>query len=265
MPGASSDRPTVIARAFAAAMLLVVLAAGVARAEFTMVIDPGHGGRDGGAIGQGGTMEKNVTLDFSLALASALREVEGMSVELTRSDDAAVSLRDRVALARETGASLLLSVHADSIAQSELRGASIYTLSEKATDRVAKALVAREALSDELAGLPKETEQAGVEDILLDLMRQETEVFSRGFAGRVVVSLANHTQVIRNPHRSANFQVLRAPDVPSVLIELGYLSNREDEAQLRDPAWLQALAGVVADAIIAHAVAIGAIDGVAVR
>ena len=232
---------------------------GAALADYTVVLDPGHGGRDGGASGRAGTAEKVVTLEFANYLADELRENAGLAVVLTRDSDVAVPLRRRVAIARENEANLFISIHADSIDHPTLRGASIYTLSDRASDRIARSLADSEARSDVLAGFGAAPAEDEVEGILLDLMRQETEVFSRGFAERVVVSLAGHMRVIGNPHRSANFQVLRAPDVPSVLVELGYLSNRDDEKLLRDPKWLEKMATVLAEAIVEHARDTGAL------
>ena len=238
------------------ALLLVATVA--ARADYTVVLDPGHGGRDGGAIGRMGTVEKEVTLRFARSLADHLRGA-GVTVHLTRDGDSSLRLSERVAIARAHEADLFVSLHADSIRHKTLRGASVYTLSETASDTVAASLAEGEARSDVLAGFEGDMgADEGVADILIDLMRRETELFSQGFAKAAVRSLGQTTRVIRNPHRSANFRVLRAPDVPSVLVELGYISNRKDEAQLADPAWRARIAAALGDAIVAHAHGTGA-------
>lgn len=240
-------------RALAAASLLVCTGAASAE-EYRVVIDPGHGGRDGGAVGRLGTREKEVTLDFSRRLAAALSETPGIDVSMTRSGDVAVRLDDRVTFGRERRANLFVSIHADSIRNAGVRGASIYTLADEASDEVAASLAEGQARSDVLAGFeaPRSDEPV-VADILLDLMRRETEAFSHAFAEHAISTLKPQTRMIRNPHRYANFRVLRAPDVPSVLVELGYLSNRADERLLRDPAWRQKAADALAKAVVQHA------------
>ena len=263
MDGGTMQRPAVtfLCRMLAALALTVGAAIGGApdaRAEYTVVLDPGHGGRDGGAIGRMGTVEKTITLAFARSLAEHLRDA-GVTVHLTRDGDVSLRLSDRVALARSHEADLFVSLHADSIRYRKLRGASVYTLSNEATDSIAASLAEGEARSDVLAGFKGEmSPDEGVADILIDLMRRETELFSNAFAEAAVRSLGRTTRTIRNPHRSANFRVLRAPDVPSVLVELGYLSNRQDEAQLADPKWRDHVARALADAIVGHARGIGA-------
>lgn len=243
-----------------ALLVVAALLAGAlpARAGYTVVLDPGHGGRDGGAIGRNGAVEKEITLAFARTLADHLRGA-GVDVRLTRDADVSLRLSERVAIARAHRAHLFVSLHADSIRTAKLRGASVYTLSEEATDSVAASLAEGEARSDVLAGFEGEMgTDEGVADILIDLMRRETELFADSFAETAVRSLGRATRTIRNPHRSANFRVLRAPDVPSVLVELGYLSNRKDEAQLSDPAWRDRIARALAEAIVGHAEGIGA-------
>ena len=241
-----------------ASLLLLGGATGGALADYTVVLDPGHGGRDGGAVGRGGTREKVVTLAFARAMAEHLRAA-GVRVHLTRDGDRSLRLADRVAAAREHRADLFVSLHADSIRHRKLRGASVYTLSDEASDEVAASLAEGEGRSDVLAGFSGEMgDDQGVADILIDLMRRETETFSTAFAKHAVRSLGQSTRMIRNPHRSANFRVLRAPDVPSVLVELGYLSNRKDERQLADPEWRDRIARALADAIVTHARGTGA-------
>lgn len=239
------------------AFTIALAGTGLAHA-YTVVLDPGHGGRDGGAVGRMGTREKAVTLRFARVLAEELRAA-GVAVHLTRDADVSMRLSERVAFARERGADLFVSLHADSIRHRKLRGASVYTLSDKATDALAASLAEGEARSDVLAGFEGEmSDDEDVADILIDLMRRETEMFSEGFAQLAVAELSAATRTIRNPHRSANFRVLRAPDVPSVLVELGYLSNRADEALLNDAKWVANTARALGKAITAHARGTGA-------
>ena len=258
----SPRRPAASLRALLGTLLIalacLIAATAAARADYTVVLDPGHGGRDGGAVGRMGTKEKHVTLAFARALAEELRG-SGVTVHLTRNDDSSLRLSERVAIARGHQAQLFVSLHADSIRHRTLRGASVYTLSEEATDELAASLAEGEARSDVLAGFKGAMgDDEGVADILLDLMRRETETFANAFADLAVTKLKGSTRTIRNPHRSANFRVLRAPDVPSVLVELGYLSNRRDEAQLTDPEWVARVAAALARAIVAHARGTGA-------
>lgn len=255
---------TVVLRALSGMLVALALAvlpgpvtANPANAEYRVVLDAGHGGRDGGATGRLGTREKDVTLKFARLVAERLSGEPGIAVLMTRDGDEAVRLDDRVTFGRESAADLFISVHADTIRHRGVRGASVYTLADEASDEVAASLAEGQARSDLLAGFEAPVKSEPVADILLDLMRRETEAFSHAFAERAVRSLGKHTRMIRNPHRYGDFRVLRAPDVPSVLIELGYLSNRRDERLLRDEAWLRSTADVLASAIAAHARAQG--------
>ncbi|MCV3241330.1 N-acetylmuramoyl-L-alanine amidase [Mesorhizobium sp. ZC-5] len=205
--------------------------------RFTIVIDPGHGGIDGGAEGVNGAVEKSVTLAFATELKKKLEQTGPYNVFLTREKDEFLRLDERVRIARQHEADLFISIHADTIRLKGIRGATVYTVSDKASDAEAAALAVRENLSDELAGIEIEEENHEVADILVDLIRRETHTFSMRFARSLVGELSTAVELINNPHRSAGFKVLRAPDVPSVLVELGYLSNAKDEAQLLDPDW----------------------------
>lgn len=204
---------------------------------FTVVIDPGHGGIDGGARGVSGTLEKVITLEFAIELKKKLEQSEKMRVFLTRNTDKFLRLRERVSLARQYEADLFISVHADTIRFRGVRGATVYTVSEKASDEVAQSIANSENLADQLAGIAPEETDHEVTDILLDLLRKETQTFSIRFARSLIGEMSQSIELIKNPHRFAGFQVLTAPDVPSVLLELGYLSNKKDEALLRDPKW----------------------------
>ena len=204
---------------------------------FTIVIDPGHGGIDGGAEGVAGTQEKDITLMFARELRDALAAHEGYRVEMTRESDVFLRLDERVRIARQQAADLFISVHADSIRLKGIQGATVYTVADKASDEEAAATALRENLSDEIAGIQVEADKGDVADILVDLIRRETHRFSINFARTLVGELSETVTLINNPHRFAGFRVLKAPDVPSVLLELGYLSNSEDEARLLDEAW----------------------------
>lgn len=200
----------------------------------TIVIDPGHGGVDPGAIGKSGTKEKHVTLAMAKELAEALRATGRYNVALTRETDVFIRLQDRVHRARQAGADLFISVHADSHPKTSTKGLSIYTLSEKASDREAERLAHRENKADLIAGMDLSTESPDVTGILIDLAQRETMNMSARFAGFAVNELADKVTVLNRTHRFAGFVVLKAPDVPSILVELGYLSNPQEEDKLGD-------------------------------
>ena len=204
--------------------------------QFTVMIDPGHGGIDSGAESVSGTLEKNVTLAFGRELRDELMKNKNINVLMTREDDTFLRLGERVRLARQHEADLFISLHADTIRHKDIRGATVYTLSDKASDDVARAMAERENNSDASAGIYSE-EAPVVHDILMELTQRETHSFSLNFADGLVKSLQGKVNLINNPHRFAGFQVLRAPDVPSVLVEIGYLSNKDDEKLLKDASW----------------------------
>jgi N-acetylmuramoyl-L-alanine amidase len=217
---------------------------------FTVAVDAGHGGIDAGATATISKMpEKAITLGFARLLAEKLNKLEGVKAFLTRSDDTFLSLSERVTLARQQHADLFISLHADTLSQKDIRGATVYTLSDKASDRMAENLAARENLSDQLAGYTIQSGPPEVADILLDLTRRETQAFSIALADHVVKSFEGQTGLINNPHRQAGFQVLRAPDIPSVLLELGFLSNPDDEKLLLDEGWRTKIATLITDAV----------------
>lgn len=216
---------------------------------FRVVVDAGHGGVDSGAEGISGVIEKNVTLAFARTLRDELEKNLDLEVFLTRDSDVFLRLNERVEKARNYGADLFISIHADTINMSAMRGATVYTISDRASDDLAKALADRENKADLLDGLPAD-EAPEITDILIDLARRETLVFSVNFADRVILSLEQENiNLIKNPHRYAGFQVLKAPDIPSVLIEIGYLSNKEDEKLITDPLWRKKAATAIASAV----------------
>lgn len=197
----------------------------------TIVLDPGHGGADPGTIGAGNLYEKALTLDIAMDLKRTLEASGRYHVVLTRTEDVSLRLRDRIALARQAQGEVFLSLHADALADSAFRGMTVYTLSDKASDAEAEALAQRENKADLIAGIDLTDESPEVASILIDLAQRETMNLSARLAGHLVRELSREAQLLRKGHRFAGFAVLKAPDVPSALIELGYLSNRHD-AQL---------------------------------
>ncbi len=214
-----------------------------------VVIDPGHGGIDPGAIGHKKTKEKTVVLDFGLKLRDVLLKNGQVDVMMTRSDDRFLSLKERVRFARENQADLFIAIHADTVRGPEARGATIYTLSEKASDAEAEALAHKENRADIIGGIDLEAESEEVTGILIDLVQRESKNHSLFFAKKAVAEMKTVTRFTGKPMRSAGFVVLKAPDVPSVLVELGYLSSKDDEAQLTSSKWQTKVAGAMARAI----------------
>jgi N-acetylmuramoyl-L-alanine amidase len=214
-----------------------------------IVIDPGHGGIDAGTTGVDGSREKDVVLDEARRLAKALSR-RGYTVHLTRDTDTYIPLRQRVSIARSYDADLFISLHADSNPNAAMAGASVYTLSERGSDREAAALAAKENRSDIVAGVDFKGQDETVSHILIDLAQRQTINRSVRFADGLVRQLPAATGLIpRDPHRSAAFAVLKAPDLPAVLVELGYLSNGRDCGQMRDGAWRNAVARAIAAAV----------------
>lgn len=201
-----------------------------------VAIDAGHGGIDPGAISISGTYEKHITLPFALELKKALDATGRYKTVLTRDRDVFLRLRERVEIARAAGAELFISIHADTIADKSIRGLSVYTLSKRASDRVAQSLAESENKADLIAGIDLSAESDEVTSILIDLAQRETMNLSARFASLVVEEARQHTPVLRRPQRSAGFAVLKAPDMPSALIELGFLSNPHDEKALKSKA-----------------------------
>ncbi len=225
------------------------------RAKRVIVIDPGHGGIDPGALSKSGLKEKNVVFSFSTMLRDHLIKTGRYEVLLTRTSDSYIPLRQRVDIGRRKGADLFISVHADSIPgrqAGDVAGATVYTLSEDASDEEAMALAAKENRSDIIAGVELPAEANDITNILIDLAQRETKNLSVGFADLLLSSLSGKTKVRKKGRKSAGFRVLKAPDVPSVLIELGYMSNPADVKRLRSSAWRKKVAGAVADAVGAY-------------
>jgi N-acetylmuramoyl-L-alanine amidase len=217
-----------------------------------IMIDPGHGGVDPGAMSRSGAWEKHIVLDFARELRRQLLSTGRFEVQMTRDTDVFVRLRDRIAIARRAGADLFISVHADSIANRSVRGTSVYTLSETASDKEADALANKENKADLIAGVDLNDRSDDVVNILIDLAQRETMNESAIFAKSLVSELARHREMLRNTHRFAGFAVLKAPDIPSVLVELGYLSNFQDERMLRTPAERRRMVASFVEAVQAY-------------
>jgi N-acetylmuramoyl-L-alanine amidase len=215
-----------------------------------IVIDPGHGGVDPGAIGVTGVYEKDVVLAMGLELRRQLEATGRYQVVMTRERDQIVRLRDRIRIGREGKGELFVSLHADSLVRAPgIDGAMVYALSEKASSREAARLAAKENRADILAGVDLTDHEQVVTAILIDLAQRDTNNKSMRFADLLMGKLASVTELTRRRPSQAGFVVLKSPDTPSVLVELGYLSNREDERALTDPALLARLAKAIVDAI----------------
>jgi N-acetylmuramoyl-L-alanine amidase len=200
-----------------------------------VMLDPGHGGKDPGAIGVSGTYEKQVALATALELKRQLEAGDRYRVELTRSLDVFIPLDDRVDHAQKRGASLFVSMHADALSDHSVRGASVYTLAQTASDEQTAALATTENRADRFIGRQWRGTSPEVSQILASLVRQETRVGSARIAHRLVGSLDQDLPMLPNPDRHAGFVVLKAADIPSVLVEMGFMSNQRDEAALRQP------------------------------
>lgn len=234
----------------AAAEPEVELSAKPASAKRVVVIDAGHGGVDPGATGVDGTYEKDLVLAVAKTLRDALEASGRYTVTMTRDSDIFLSLKARVAVARRAKADLFVSLHADSAPGSEsVRGASVYTLSEKASDKEAEALARSENQADIIAGVDLSKEGDIVTSILIDLAQRETKNNAAKFAQILIPELHRAGEVTQKSHRFAGFRVLKAPDVPSVLIELGYLSNRQDESVMTTNRWRKRMAQSIARAV----------------
>jgi N-acetylmuramoyl-L-alanine amidase len=218
-----------------------------------VVIDPGHGGFDPGAMGGSGEVEKTITLEFAMTLAAELERRGRVRVALTRTADTFVSLPDRVRFAHDQNAALFVSIHADTLTgSSNVQGATVYTLADHASDADAARVADKENRVDQQAGLDSGNSDEEVVSILDDLMKRETKVLSIAFAQRLVQALEPHVRLNKNPLRSAAFLVLRAPDVPSALVELGYLSSDADRSSLASQQWREEAARAIATAIEAR-------------
>ena len=216
-----------------------------------VVIDPGHGGIDTGTKAASGEAEKTIVLEFATTLRERIEKGGKYRVAMTRSDDTFIPLPDRVRFARSLKAALLISIHADYLPKNEgaAQGATIYTLSENASDSEAARLAESENRADVIAGVDLTSEPSDVADILIDLAQRETKTFSNQFAHVLAGELKTAARMHKNPMKSARFLVLRAPDVPSVLVELGYVSTKDDLKELMSAEWRGRSADAIARAV----------------
>lgn len=214
-----------------------------------IVIDAGHGGVDPGAISRSGMREKEITLSYARALASALEKTGRFRTHLTRDTDVYLKLRQRIAIAKKVDGDLFISIHADSAPNSRARGLSAYTLSEDASDKEAELLAQRENKADIISGVDLSRESSDVTNILIDLAQRDTKNKSAEFADILVKTLDPNVQMAKNTHRYAGFAVLKAPDIPSVLLELGFLSNQYDARLLKQDAYQRTVVRGIVEAI----------------
>jgi N-acetylmuramoyl-L-alanine amidase len=217
-----------------------------------VVLDPGHGGIDHGTRAAGGDVtEKALVLEFALLLRDQIEKTGKYRVVMTRTDDTFVPLAERVQLARQRQAALFISIHADALrrVEGDAQGATVYTVSDNASDAEAARLAEAENRADVIAGIDLSHEPGDVADILIDLAQRETRTFSMHFAKALVGELKNVARMHKQPLKAAGFKVLRAPDVPSVLVELGYVSNKEDLKQLTSGAWRTRTARSIVQAV----------------
>ncbi len=215
-----------------------------------VVIDPGHGGVDNGTR-SGDEMEKNLVLAFGLALRDRLEKSGKYRVVMTRSDDTFIPLDDRVKVAHSQAAALFVSIHADYLPRGEgdAQGATIYTVSDKASDAEAERLAESENRADAIGGVDLREEPTEVADILIDLAQRETRTFSNRFARTLMGEMKGAVRMHKHPLKSAGFRVLKAPDVPSVLVELGYVSNKADLEHLVSESWRSKTVAAMGQAI----------------
>ncbi len=211
----------------------------------TIILDPGHGGVDPGATGKSGRFEKAITLAMAKELKKKFEATGRYKVVLTRNRDIFIRLRGRLAKARQANGDLFISLHADSIKNRSIRGLSVYTLSETASDKEAAALAKSVNKSDVIAGIDLTYEMPEVTNILIDLAQRETMNLSAHFANVLINDFRRQVKVLNKTHRFAGFAVLKAPDIPSVLVELGYLSNAREERLLRDPKYRAKLGSAI--------------------
>jgi N-acetylmuramoyl-L-alanine amidase len=219
-----------------------------------IVLDPGHGGIDAGTRTPSGLAEKDITLEFALALRDKLEKTGKYRVVMTRTDDAFIELAERVRFARARKAQLFVSIHCDALARGDgdAQGATVYTLAERASDAEAARLADAENRADVIAGVDLSAEPTEIADILIDLAQRETKSFSIQFASSLVGELKNAARMHKKPLKSAGFRVLRAPDVPSVLLELGYVSNTSDLKLIMSEVWRNRTGDAITKAIDAY-------------
>lgn len=214
-----------------------------------VMIDPGHGGVDMGATGKHGEQEKTIVLEFARALVAKIEQGGRIRAVMTRDEDVFLPLNERVRLAHRNNASLFLSIHADTLAEGHVEGATVYTVSAKASDAEAARTAEKENRADQAAGLDSKEESGQVGDILFDLTQRETRAFSAQFSQALIARWKEAGALNKNPARAAGFVVLKSYDIPSALLELGYLSSEKDLARLTSPEWRDQASAKTAEAI----------------
>lgn len=214
-----------------------------------VVIDPGHGGVDMGATGKHGEQEKTIVFEFARALQAKVEAGGKIKAVLTRNEDVFLPLNERVRIARRNNAALFLSIHADTLAEAHVEGATVYTVSTKASDAEAARIAEKENLADQAAGLERKEDAEQIGDILFDLTQRETRAYSAQFSQALIARWKDAGSLNKNPARAAGFVVLKAYDIPSVLLELGYLSSEKDLARLTSPEWRDRASAKTAEAI----------------
>lgn len=221
--------------------------------DLVIAIDPGHGGRDPGAIGPSGTLEKDIALDVSRRLKRELDSVEGFTTVLSRDSDVFLPLRERVAFARESRADLFLSIHADAFHDTRARGSSVYALSTNgASSEAAKWLASRENSADLIGGVSLQHRDEMVASVLFDLSQTASIESSLEVGDQILGELGHVNRLHRNTVQQAGFVVLKSPDVPSLLVETAFISNPHEETQLRDPSHQAALARAIRGGVEAY-------------
>lgn len=221
------------------------------KAKKVIMLDAGHGGQDPGAISKAGRYEKDLTLKMAKETKKLLEDA-GYKVVLSRDKDVFITLRGRVKKAHEAKADLFISIHADSAKNTSARGLSIYTISEKASDKEAAALAERENKSDILLGMDLDDYQQEVSSVLIDLAKQDTMKESRKYADYVVKEMQRTVQLLPNAHRFAGFAVLKSPNIPSVLLEMGYMSNYKEEREMQKASYRKKLGQALVKAVNAY-------------
>jgi N-acetylmuramoyl-L-alanine amidase len=249
-PAIADAAGTIVAPLIVAPLAVAPTAAAAADLRPVVVIDPGHGGIDNGTLA-GSESEKSLVLGFGLALRDRMERSGKYRVVMTRSDDTFIPLAERVRIARTQSAALFVSIHADALPRGEgdAQGATIYTLSDRGSDAEAERLAEAENKADAIGGVNLTEEPTDVADILIDLAQRETRTFSNRFARLLMGEMKNTARMHKHPLKSAGFRVLKAPDVPSVLIELGYVSNKGDLEHLTSENWRSRTVGSMAQAI----------------
>lgn len=217
-----------------------------------IVIDAGHGGEDPGAVGADNTYEKDLTLEYSRELKKQLEKTSRYRVFMTREDDYYITLADRVKKARKVNGDIFISIHVNTHENKKIKGLSIYTLSESASDKEAEALAKLENKDGIISGLDLENESDEITDLLIDMKQRETKNLSASFAEMIIAKVEPPVELLHKPHRFAGFKVLTGADIPSILVEIGYLTNEKEAKLLKTKKYKKKLASAIVEAIDEH-------------